>query len=470
MQKCKSFVIGFLQKEIYQVVHIELLIFFTLFFFSSGCKKDLNAKSSDASSLDNTTASKKLNVLILLSDDVGYEIPTCDGGQSYLTPNIDKLARNGRLFTQCHSSPKCSPSRQMLLTGKYNFRNYVDWGYLDPSNKTIGNMFRDARYATCYTGKWQLGGGDSSIRTFGFQRYSVWQPFNVSAKDEGNRYKGATIYQDGAYLPEQVTSNKYSEDEFTAYLLSFIDSVTALREPFFAFYSLINCHSPFQPTPDDHKYQTWDTTKSDKKFFPSMVQYHDKKIGEIISHLDSLGLLRNTLILYFGDNGTNTQISSQFNGFTVNGGKGETNEPGTNVPLIAYHKGTIPAGTVSNVLIDFTDFFPTLKEYAHILHLSGGYGKKDGISFAPALTLDIDTTRTFIYDSYSIDPAKKPFVRWTQNATYKLYDTGSGPQAGQFVRIKKEKPDSDPIPDSSLTRKQRQIKSEMLKELKKYNS
>jgi arylsulfatase A len=330
---------------------------------------------------------------------------------------------------------------------------------------------QDAGYATCYTGKWQLDGGDIAIRKFGFQRYSVWQPYNINAEDEGNRYKGCNHLPGWEITyPRNVTSNKYSEDEFTAYTLNFIDSVTAIKKPFFAFYSLINCHSPFQPTPDDPDYATWDTLRNEPKYFPSMVKYHDKKIGEIIHHLDSAGLLENTMIFYFGDNGTNTLIRSQFQGYTVKGGKGNTDEPGTNVPLIVYQRGKIPAQTTSDALIDFSDFFPTFQKIAGIRTLSADYGIMDGVSFAPAILSDIDTIRTSIYDSYSTHPDRHSFIKWAQNYEYKLYDKDAGTQANQFIKLGKCMPDGTPIPDSLMTPEQIQVKRNLQKVLKKYDA
>src|SRR6476620_11294743 len=67
---------------------------------------------------------KKPNVILILADDVGYKSLSCNGGNLYSTPNIDQLAKQGMRFTQCYTSPTCSPSRHLLLTGKYNFRNY----------------------------------------------------------------------------------------------------------------------------------------------------------------------------------------------------------------------------------------------------------------------------------------------------------------------------------------------------------
>ena len=132
----------------------------------------------------------KPNVILIVGDDIGYEIPSCNGGQSYSTPNLDHMAANGMRFTQCYGSPYCAPSRTMLLTGKYSFRNYYTWGVLNTDQKTIGNMMKDNGYATLYSGKWQLDGGDASIKKFGFDKYAVFLPYRTDREDEaGYRYK-----------------------------------------------------------------------------------------------------------------------------------------------------------------------------------------------------------------------------------------------------------------------------------------
>src|SRR3978361_959643 len=91
----------------------------------TSCQKTENVtpalNSSDNSLL---SASKKTNIILILGDDVGFEVPQYFGGQSYQTPRINQMASEGIEFNQCYSSPLCSPSRFMLLTGKYNFRNY----------------------------------------------------------------------------------------------------------------------------------------------------------------------------------------------------------------------------------------------------------------------------------------------------------------------------------------------------------
>src|SRR5262245_1255199 len=80
---------------------------------------------------------QKPNIILILAYDVGYKSLTCNGGNLYSTPNINKLAKNGMRFTQCYAAPSCSPSRHLLLTGKYNFRNYNEWANMDINQKTI---------------------------------------------------------------------------------------------------------------------------------------------------------------------------------------------------------------------------------------------------------------------------------------------------------------------------------------------
>lgn len=394
-------------------------------------------------------SSKKPNILIIFVDDVGYEIPSYTGGQTYSTPNIDRLAFGGRQFTQCHSSPMCSPSRFTIMTGKYNFRNYTYWGKMDPNEKTIGNLMSDAGYATYYTGKWQLDGGDNSITSFGWQQYSVWYPYVLPNREngEGSRYKSSKIYEAGAYIPSEITRDVYSDDYFTAKLLNYIDSCQAIGQPYFAFYSMILCHKPLFPTPDDPEYDTWDFVhgKSSTKFFPSMVKYMDKKVGQIYDHLDSTNGLENTIIIFLSDNGTNPDVTSQWNSINVKGGKKKTNEPGTNVPLIIFQKGSSMSGTTSDALIDFTDFMPTFAAAAKV-NIPAEWGIIDGVSFFRTLRGNINSMRSTIYNSYSININQiSPFTRWVQDTSYKLYDTSSIERKFKFVKISKGHPDSAPI-------------------------
>ena len=376
--------------------------------FFAACKNvihPVDEKLSDMS-IGNSVGSDPPNIILIVADDVGYQALGCDGGQLYKTPNLDKMAAQGRRFTQCHASPLCSPSRFALLTGKYNFRNYTKWGRMDPAlNKTIGNMFEDAGYSTCYSGKWQLDGYDASITALGWQAYSVWQPAGIGVA--GSRYKNPHIYQDGVFLPDGVTQNKYADDMFIDYITSFMDTAT---KPYFIYYSMSLVHAPFSPTPDDPEFANWDPNNSgDPKFFPSMVKYMDKKIGELLNTVPP-----NTVIIYVGDNGSPLkQVDSSFDGDA----KGSCTEYGTRVPLIMCKVGSsLPS--VDTSLIDLTDFMPTLASIAKI-PVPQTYGTLDGISFYPK-----SGSRAWIYYHYNelVHPEDETTI-WVQNGIYKKYDS-----------------------------------------------
>ncbi len=418
-----------------------------------GCKKSENLINGNGGGGE---LPEKPNIILILGDDVGYEVPTCDGGQSYQTPNIDMMAQQGIRFTQCHSSPLCSPSRFMLMTGKYNFRNYTQWGVMDLSQKTIANMLKAAGYTTCVSGKWQFDGGDASIHTFGFDKYCVFNPYLDYSDDagKGSRYKDPTIYQDGSYLPAEKTLNQYGEDIFANYLMNFIDSNKT--RSFFAYWPLNLCHSPFTPPPDNAQFPNWYPLRSNTAFFPYMVKYMDKKIGQLIDKVKSLGIDKRTVIIFIGgDNGTSWEISSRFNGMYIQGGKAKTTEYGTHVPLLIYWPGTAGTGIINDDLIDFTDFLPTIADIANISK-PFSYGILDGTSFYPQISGRAGEPRSWIFTHFQSHPDKPtPLFRYVQNKTYKLYERN-----GAFYNTVNDINEKYPITDSALTNEERQIKQE----------
>jgi arylsulfatase A len=211
------------------------------------CKKDTGGSNPGP-------GSTKPNIILILGDDVGYEIPNYTGGQSYSTPSINALAASGIQFSRCHVCPNCSPTRVELLTGKYGFRNYSGWGSLDPSQKTFANMLHDAGYRTCAAGKWQLGEAmlpymASDLTGTVYLSLLMWL---MRAKQTCVAIKIPAFTKNGAYLPESYTNGKYADDLLTDYIFNFIDS--NLSSPFFVYFSLSLCHKPFSPTPDDPRF------------------------------------------------------------------------------------------------------------------------------------------------------------------------------------------------------------------------
>ncbi len=109
---------------------------------------------------------QKPNIVLIMADDLGYECIGANGGESYQTPVLDELAANGVRFEHVYAQPLCTPTRVQLLTGIYNVRNYTGFGLLDKDETTFANLFKNAGYATCIVGKWQLGGGGAGPELF----------------------------------------------------------------------------------------------------------------------------------------------------------------------------------------------------------------------------------------------------------------------------------------------------------------
>ena len=150
------------------------------------------------------------------------------------------------------------------------------------------------------------------------------------------------------------------------------------------YYPMVLVHAPFVPTPDGKSGSHQQSGPfGDPRHFPDMVAYMDETVGKIVAAVDALGLREETLILFTGDNGTDARITSRLGERKVRGGKGNVTELGAHVPLIASWKGTAPAGTVVDDLIDFSDVLPTLAGLAGA-PLPADV-TLDGRSFAPQL-------------------------------------------------------------------------------------
>ena len=128
-------------------------------------------------------------------------------------------------------------------------------------------------YKTAYFGKWQLSGGDETIRAFGFDSYCVINPIL------GNpivRYKNPTIYSNGKYASAELIQNNYSEDIFADSVKNFMERNK--ETPFFIYYPMALCRAPFQPTPDNPDFANWPVGgKSDTSYFTFMMNYMDKR-------------------------------------------------------------------------------------------------------------------------------------------------------------------------------------------------
>lgn len=372
-----------------------------------------------------TFAQKNPNVILIMADDIGMEAFGVYGNDDKLTPNVDKLAKEGMLFQNCYSTPLCTPSRVELMTGRYNNRNYVGFGILDPKEKTFGHYMKELGYKTCIAGKWQLLGNDKQVelakgatgsypQQAGFDKFAVWQVDSL-----GSRYKNPTIYTDER--KSVVMKGEYGDKYFTDYIEKFITENR--NEPFFVYYPMALTHDPFQPTPFSKDY---DDVKKGKKddpiYFKDMLRYLDHLVGRITKHLDETGIREETVIIFIGDNGTSPQIVSRFRGTDYQGGKGKTIERGTHVPMIVNWKGRVKPGSVNSSLVDFSDFLPTL------LDIAGSTGKKlpvlEGTSFFPQLSGNTSNARPWVFTHYEPNWGKYVKKTYVHNKEWKVYATG----------------------------------------------
>jgi arylsulfatase A len=390
------------------------------------------------------SAAEKPNIVFIMADDFGYECVGANGGTSYRTPVLDQMAKEGMRFEHCYSQPICTPSRVKLMTGIANIRNYAKFGVLDPKEETFAHILKKEGYATCVVGKWQLEGGLKGPNHFGFDQYCLWQVTRRPGRypNPGLEVNGKLVdYKKGEYGPDVVS-------DFAC------DFIAQNKEkPFLVYYPMILTHCPFEPTPDS---KDWDpeskgspTYKGKARYFGDMVSYMDKLIGKILRKLEEEGVRRKTLVVFVGDNGTDTPVVSMMNGRQVAGAKGKMHDGGNRVPCIASWPGTIPAGKVSGEILDFSDFLPTFCEMAGAAPPAG----IDGKSLLKTLKGSDDKHRDWIYMWYSRNGGNKQARQFARTQRYKLYGDGS------FYDVSEDVLEKRPLRD--LSSEQRSVR-EML--------
>ncbi len=393
------------------------------------------------------------NIVLIMADDMGYECLGCNGGTSYRTPNLDQLAKTGMRFRHCYSQPLCTPSRVKIMTGIYNVRNYEVFGVLPKSQTTFAQLMKKSGYKTCVVGKWQLRGDP---RKFGFDEYCLWQ---MNRRPE--RYPNPGLEINGKQV--DFTRGEYGPDVVCNYACDFIEKNK--QKPFLVYYPMILTHCPFCPTPDskdwDPKNKGSKTYKGNAKYFGDMMLYADKLVGRIVKKIDQLGLRDNTLIIFTGDNGTDKPVVSEMDGRKVPGHKGKMTDGGTRVPMIASWSKTIKAGTVTDTLVDFSDFLPTICQ-ATKTEIPASL-KIDGQSFLPQLQGKTGKPRKWIYVWYSRNGGVRG-KQWVRNQRYKLYATG------KFYDVKNDVMEKTPLKLDSLSADQRQTHTMLKKAIDQFKN
>ncbi len=324
------------------------------------------------------------NIVIILADDQAWGDVSFNGNTNIKTPNIDSLVRDGVKLDRFFVCPVCSPTRAEFLTGRYYSRcgvHGVSTGQerLNLDEKTLGDAFKAAGYATGAFGKWHNG--------------SQW-PYHPNARGF-DEYYGFTSGHWGEYFDpplehngEFVRGKGYIADDLTDHALAFIEQNR--EKPFLCYIPYNTPHTPWA-VPQEYWLRFKDqplglTAKpSDKEVLDetrcvlAMSENIDWNVGRVLKRLDELKLRDNTIVIYFSDNGP---ASFRWNG-GMKGRKGTTDEGGVRVPFVIRWPGKLPAGHIVPEIAGDIDLLPTLTAMAGVPRV--GTAPLDGRDLSPLL-------------------------------------------------------------------------------------
>lgn len=331
------------------------------------------------------------NIVFILADDLGWKDLGCYGSTFYETPNLDKLAGQGIRFTRAYAACcVCSPTRASIMTGKYPARlGLTDWLPGQPSRPnqkllgpklpdhlpleefTIAEALKQGGYATCFIGKWHLGGEGFEPQNQGFDINiagcalghppSYFSPYRIPTLPDGPK---------GEYLTDRLTEEA----------VKFIEK--SKDKPFFLYLPHYAVHNPQQakaPMVETYKKKAASLKKSgpefiqdsgrkvrqiqDQPIYGAMVQSLDEGVGRVLDKLDELGLSKNTIVIFTSDNGgLSTSEGTPTSNVPLRCGKGWPYEGGIREPLIVRWPGVTKAGATTDEPMISNDYYSTLLE------------------------------------------------------------------------------------------------------------
>ena len=263
-----------------------------------------------------------------MADDLGAKTLGCYGNTAYSTPRLDQMAQEGARFENAFSTPVCSPTRAMILTGLHPNRT----GFLERLDSpldtartnrlpkhlsTYAQVFQSAGYATAIAGKWHLGDFQTypgQPASHGFDEHCMWVQYWDG--ERRSRYYGPHNWENGAYkIHEDET---FGPDYYSAFLIDFIERNQ--DRPFRAYYPMNLVHSPLVTPPTlktlaETKYP--DDLAPNERKVGHMITYMDAIVGRFLDKVEELGLEENTLIIFTGDNGSAVNLESLLGSFKV---------------------------------------------------------------------------------------------------------------------------------------------------------
>jgi arylsulfatase A-like enzyme len=354
-------------------------------------------------------AADKPNIVFILIDDLGRNDLGCYGSKFYKTPNLDRLAKEGMLFTDAYAAcPVCSPTRAAILTGKWPARlRLTDWlpGRADrPDQKlnrpvinqqlaleetTLAEALKPAGYVTAHIGKWHLGGEGFEPQRQGFDvniagdhtgtPVSYFAPFKGRGRDGKERFmRGLEEARPGEYLTDRLTTEAEK----------FIEANK--DKPFFLYFAHYDVHTPIRAKEEYVQHYPVIADKPGQqtnRVYAAKVESMDESVGRVMKKLADLRLDQKTIVFFTSDNGGLSVIEGPNTPATINAplreGKGWLYEGGTRVSLLAKWPGVTKPGSTNTTPVSSVDFFPTILEACGVPNPAPS--AVDGLSLVPAL-------------------------------------------------------------------------------------
>ena len=346
------------------------------------------------------------NVVYILADDMGYGDVSCLNASSKIhTDHLDRMAAEGMIFEDAHaSSAVCTPSRDSILTGRYNWRSSLKssvlWGYsthlIEPDRMTVATLLQQHGYHTAMIGKWHLGwdwattdgnpadgvAGNTDFSgpvvngpdVYGFDTYyghsgsldmapyvyvengkATAQPDRVTENSEKSTWwrKGPTASD---FRHEDVLPN------FARRGVKVIEERAATGEPFFLYFPLPAPHTPILPAPEFRG-------KSGTNAYGDFCLHVDDTVGKIVDALERMGVADNTILVFASDNGCSPEADfgqlaelGHHPSYVFRGHKADIYEGGHRIPLIVRWPEEVPAGSVSTETVCLCDLMATCAE------------------------------------------------------------------------------------------------------------
>ncbi len=415
-------------------------------------------------------AGERPNVLFIFDDQLRADACSVYGGVDIRTPHIDQLAAQGVRFTNALSTyPLCTPYRAMVQTGRYptHSGSVINFSQVDPDQRCIAHVFRDAGYDTGFIGKWHLAAGwrrdeglfapdEDRVREYrernpeteyvppGPERlgYEHWEAFNFHCS-----FNDYWFYRDE---PEKVRSERFETDAQIDQAIAFIEDRRGSDDPWFLMVAPHPPHPPFRDeylpagyleqipetihhppnVPPDHPLRT---NPHDVRAYLAMCRNMDDNVGRIMRYLDESGLAEDTIVVFTSDHGEQ------------NGSQGRRNKmvpyaESVDLPLIVRWPGVLPAGLVTDELHTPMDHFPTLCGLVGLeapgavdgIDFSGVLRGDDGVMREAALMMtcssnwDFCQTRTDWPEWRGIRTKRHTYCRWLTGEE-ELYDDREDP-------------------------------------------